>query len=345
MKEIHPIAECYPPLSPEVLAALEEHVKLHGQQNDIILFEGKVLDGKHRQMVCLKLGFEPRYASPDIADPYAYVVGANERRRHLTTGQRAIVAARMAKLKINSVGANQHGKEGPRIRGPRINHATKAYKEASALHNIGLTSIDEARCTENNGIPELSKALEAGKLKPYRAKEISKLPKEQQAAALNAALSGNTKPGKRERGQSKRPKPAQKNKETAYDRMERVQQIARKGRKPGELVGLSHEQVDPDFKGTPMEWLDKYGHVQIMTKAELEADRKQAALLSRISALNDLREPLAKYLKTEPFALEEVEAWIGKSPERRQRKFNEMLSMANALRDSIEQVTSRLRSS
>lgn len=337
MKEIHPIAECYPPLPPEVLKALQEHIKLHGLQNEIILFEGKVLDGKNRQLACEAVGVEPRYASPDIADPYAYVVGANERRRQLTTGQRAIVAARMAKLKINAVGTNQHGKEGPRIRGPRINHATIAYKEASALHHVGLTSVDEARCTEDNGIPELSKALEAGKLKSYRARAISRLPKAQQAEALKAVLSGDREVGAKKTGQSRRPKPI-RDKETVSQRSLRRYEMLQK---PGGL-GLTQEEVDPDFNGTHLEWVDKYGHVQIMTKTELEADRRQTALMDRINALNDLRKPLEKYLKTEPFALEEVEAYVRKSPERRRRKFDEMLSLANAFRDSIEQVTSRL---
>lgn len=331
MKEIHPIAECYPPLPPEVLKALQEHIKLHGLQNDIILFEDKVLDGKHRQLACEAVGLEPRYASPDIADPYAYVVGANERRRQLTTGQRAVVAERIATLKN---GTNQYDKKvDARIRVPTF--AAKK-KEAAKLIGVGTTSLDEARYTKENGIPELYKALEAGKLKAYRAKAISRLPKERQADALNAALSGNT-----ERGQSKRPRPIQK-KESVNQRTQRLHEMLRKGKKPGEFVGLSHEQVDPDFNGTHIEWVDKYGHVQLMTKAELEADRRQTALMDRISALNDLREPLEKYLKTEPFALEEVEAYVRKSPERRRRKFDEMLSLANAFRDSIEQVTSRL---
>lgn len=335
MKEIHPIAECYPPLPPEVLIALQEHIKLHGLQNDIILFEGKVLDGKNRQMACEAVGVEPRYASPDIADPYAYVVGANERRRNLTTGQRAVVAERMATLKR---GTNRYGKKvDPRIRGS--NNKSVEVKEAAALNHVGTTSVDEARYTKENGIPDVLKALESGKLKAYRAKEISRLPKEQQAKALQAALNGDNKVGKRQPGRSKRPKPTQK-KESVNQRTQRLHQMLQKSGRP--FVGLTRKEVDPDFNGTPIEWMDKYGHVQMMTKAELEADRRQAALMDRINALNDLREPLEKYLKTEPFALEEVEGYVRKSPERRRRKFDEMLSLANAFRDSIEQVTSRL---
>ena len=33
------------------------------------------------------------------------------------------------------------------------------------------------------------------------------------------------------------------------------------------------EQVDPEFTGTPMEWTDKYGHVQIQTAEERATDR------------------------------------------------------------------------
>ena len=34
---------------------------------------------------------------------------------------------------------------------------------------------------------------------------------------------------------------------------------------PTRAFDLTREQVDPEFKGTPIEWVDKYGHVQVMT--------------------------------------------------------------------------------
>jgi len=48
---------------------------------------------------------------------------------------------------------------------------------------------------------------------------------------------------------------------------------------------LTREQVDPDFKGTPTEWVDKYGHVQITT-AEGYATSRFGDLVSDIRALS-----------------------------------------------------------
>ena len=39
---------------------------------------------------------------------------------------------------------------------------------------------------------------------------------------------------------------------------------------------LTREQVDPEFTGTAMDWVDKYGHVQVMTAEEYARERFSA---------------------------------------------------------------------
>jgi hypothetical protein len=43
------------------------------------------------------------------------------------------------------------------------------------------------------------------------------------------------------------------------------------------IKGLTREEVDPDFKGTDLQFATKYGHVTLHTKAQIEQDKRAAA--------------------------------------------------------------------
>lgn len=51
--------------------------------------------------------------------------------------------------------------------------------------------------------------------------------------------------------------------------------------------GLTPEQVDPDFKGTALEFATKYGHVNLHTKGEIEQTKRQEALAAWLGAMAD----------------------------------------------------------
>jgi hypothetical protein len=57
-----------------------------------VLYQGQVLDGRHRYRACLELGIEPRSREYSGTDPLGLVVAVNLQRRHLTKSQRAVVA-------------------------------------------------------------------------------------------------------------------------------------------------------------------------------------------------------------------------------------------------------------
>src|SRR5208283_4586556 len=60
-----------------------------------IQYQGKILDGRHRCEICKKHGIEPIFDEYKGDDPLGYVVSANLCRRHMSDGQRAMVAARL----------------------------------------------------------------------------------------------------------------------------------------------------------------------------------------------------------------------------------------------------------
>jgi hypothetical protein len=95
---IHPLAETYPPMDAAELEALTEDIRQRGLQRDIVLYEGKVLDGRNRLHACEQAGVEPRFVTYDGDDPLGQVNSLNLN-RDLSASQRAVIAARQWLLK------------------------------------------------------------------------------------------------------------------------------------------------------------------------------------------------------------------------------------------------------
>jgi len=92
--QYHEFADLYPRMSDGDLDDLAESIRSVGQMEDIVLFEERVLDGCHRQIACHMVGVEPRYTTFDGTrqEAYEFIVAMNEKRRHLTSSQRAAIA-------------------------------------------------------------------------------------------------------------------------------------------------------------------------------------------------------------------------------------------------------------
>jgi hypothetical protein len=95
----HPYAEVFPPMTSVEFNALKLDIEANGQLEPITLFEGKVLDGRHRDRVCSELGIETQCVDlPDGVDPVQFVVSKNLHRRNLSKSQRAVAAIRSQEL-------------------------------------------------------------------------------------------------------------------------------------------------------------------------------------------------------------------------------------------------------
>jgi len=90
--EIHPAASLFPEMDEKSLADLVESVKEHGIRVPLVLFEGKLLDGRNRARAALALGIPPekipQRALPEGTDPYAYAWDLNCARLDYTPGQK-----------------------------------------------------------------------------------------------------------------------------------------------------------------------------------------------------------------------------------------------------------------
>ncbi|MEJ7591130.1 MAG: hypothetical protein WKF77_06240 [Planctomycetaceae bacterium] len=160
---IHPYANLFPMQSDEEIQALADDISKHGLRQLIVIDEDEmILDGRNRSLACVIAQVKPTY-EPFVgndAAKLAYVVSVNVHRRHLTTAQRAEIAAKIATM---SVGANQHTgkkkKEGSSNDPPSKPVSTE---QAAKMMNVSPASVKRAKAQSK---PAKSKPAAQGKPK------------------------------------------------------------------------------------------------------------------------------------------------------------------------------------
>lgn len=91
--ESHPAADLFPMLSDMELDRLAADIRDNGLLDAIVLFDGRILDGRNRYAACRRVETEPRFIQYDGQSPVLYVLSKNLHRRQLTVSQRAAIAA------------------------------------------------------------------------------------------------------------------------------------------------------------------------------------------------------------------------------------------------------------
>ena len=162
--EFHPLADLFPLLEGQDFAELVDDIREHGLHEPIVVYEDKILDGRNRYRACLAAGIDPTFTAYTGDDPVAYVVSLNLRRRHLDESQRAMVAAKLATLKL---GDNQHSEGLP-------------IGRSSELLNVGERTVARAREVQEHGTPELVSAVERGAVSVSAAADVAALPAQEQ---------------------------------------------------------------------------------------------------------------------------------------------------------------------
>jgi len=160
--EYHPVANLFPLIEGQEFEDLKNDIKTNGLLCPIEVYEGKILDGRNRYRACEELGIKPEFTNFEGADPISRVVSLNLMRRHLSTSQRGMIAARVADLQI---GANQHASI----------EATSQTVAAKNL-NVGRSTVQRAETVLNQGIPKLQAKVDTGDVKVSAAAEIASQP-------------------------------------------------------------------------------------------------------------------------------------------------------------------------
>ena len=134
-KESHEFADIFPMIEGQQLEQLKADIKEHGLLQPIVLFEGKILDGRNRYTACKQLGLEPKLETYSGSKPLEYVISLNLQRRHLKPDQRAVLAQEIMPMLEEEAKKRQQGGQGgillreiiPIAKGRPSEHAGKMF--------------------------------------------------------------------------------------------------------------------------------------------------------------------------------------------------------------------------
>lgn len=177
----HEYADIFPMMLPQQISDLAEDMQKNGQIDPIVIYEGKILDGRNRYAACQSIGIAPTVCDFNGPDALAFVLSHNLHRRHLDKSQLAMIAETVANLRHGEAG---RGREIELSKDNSIQPDRKTRKQAAKELGVSEPSIDRARVVRKKGIPELIKAVEDGKMSVAKAAQIAAMPQDEQAEAI-----------------------------------------------------------------------------------------------------------------------------------------------------------------
>jgi len=165
--EFHPLCTLLPEPTAQEFADLKSDILQNGLLDEIVLKDGKILDGRSRYNACKELGIEATFVDFDTlggnSTPIQFVISKNLKRRHLSTAQRGATAAQLATMEGGM---------------------TKA--EAAKAMNVSEGTVARTKRVLGNAIPEVQQEVASGEIPVAAAERIAKKPTTEQKAALAA---------------------------------------------------------------------------------------------------------------------------------------------------------------
>ena len=189
--EFHPLANIFPLIEGAEFDALKEDIHQNGLLDAITLFDSKIIDGRNRYRAMQELNKEiPGYLLQDESTNFptqeialAWVLSKNLHRRHLSEGQRAMVAGNIANMKS---GERTDIVQNPEAE-PSANLQKVSVADAAKRLNVGARSVNSAKKIIDQGSDELNQAVIQGKIAVSAAAEIATLPEEKQVEIIKSA--------------------------------------------------------------------------------------------------------------------------------------------------------------
>jgi hypothetical protein len=196
----HPACLLFPKLGEAELRELAQDIKARGLLRPIVCYQGRILDGRNRLAACRLAGVEPKFVEWNgPGSPIEWVISTNLFRRHLTSGQRAVIAHDLLPLLQGEAKQRQRLSRG---------RGKKGAQDCATFSSNGKASEVAARIVKTNaryvemikGInaiaPELIGKIREGKLNVPEANDLARLPPEKRIGVLRqmvrAAKNGAT---------------------------------------------------------------------------------------------------------------------------------------------------------
>ncbi len=161
----HDLARVFPLIDGDEFNALIEDIRESGLRTPIVLYEGKILDGRNRYRACCKAGIEPTFREFDPrkdGDPHAFVIGMNVLRRHLTESERAVIVIRSAIREQVEAAADARMKAGTAAdpSTPESQGVGKTSEILGRVAGVSASLIDRALYLDRNAPKLLNRVLD-----------------------------------------------------------------------------------------------------------------------------------------------------------------------------------------
>jgi len=170
------------------LDELVESIKANGLRHSILLYQGKIVDGRNRYIACQKAGVKPLfiYWEGDEKGLIEFIVDENKVRRQMSESDCAMVGGRLANLKKGrpqNINPPDGGFTEPLI----------SQTEAAKLTGSSVRGIQRAKTVLDKGTKELIDAVDEREISVTKASKLAKLCSEEQKRAVKAIKESKTK--------------------------------------------------------------------------------------------------------------------------------------------------------
>jgi hypothetical protein len=159
--EYHPLCLAFPPLPDDEQAALNADVRENGVREAGWLYEGMILEGRHRTIAARASAKPMLYREYIGKNPIGFVVSANMRRRHLSVAARAMVLVKLEQY--------QHGGKRRALSRKLLSRA-----ELAELGQVSRGTLGRAAALRDHAAPELQQAASAGKVSMIDAATVAR---------------------------------------------------------------------------------------------------------------------------------------------------------------------------
>lgn len=175
--EYHPIAEEIPRWGSDSFEKLCEDIATNGLVNSIVLYDGKILDGRHRYEACLEAGVKPSFREYKGDDPVGHVLSLNLLTRDWKPGQKAMIASNLANLSNGQ-------------KASCANWRTSAVSQSDAAEQMGVSrrSVQRAKKVRDKANEAITKMVEDGDISVNAGAALADLPKKKQEAIAKGGV-------------------------------------------------------------------------------------------------------------------------------------------------------------
>jgi hypothetical protein len=197
--EQHHLGRLIPPMPEVDFNRLRADIRQQGLLEEIILYQGQILDGWSRYRACQQEHVEPRFQEFTGDNPVAYVLAKNIQRRHLNPVQILKVLERAREpLEAEAVARMRSGKQaGSHSAAPpslNLSYPGKVAEQIAEMAGVSSSTAEHYHAVQVHGSAELKEAVDREEVSISDAAEVARhQPAARQRAAVRRVRAGSAK--------------------------------------------------------------------------------------------------------------------------------------------------------